>query len=399
MKNIIITGGGFANKGAEAMTYITVSEISRRYPNHKIYLYLPEESKLELNFKNNLKFEFLGWHPLKFAKAQKNVFTKILCKILNRKEYTETVEIYKNCVLMVDISGYAIGSNWSYKICSDYLDNFEYANAFDIPVYLMPQSFGPFDFKDEEGKDIDKRIADIFPKIKLICAREKEGLEALKSKYKLENMILQPDIVLNNREIDYSLVFKKTPAVNNPKVNNNSVCIIPNGKIMEFGNPDEVNKAYDSIIRELLNNSSTVYLVYHSTLDREICLKLKERFSNESRVVFLDKDFSCIEYNELVKQFKYIIASRFHSIVHAYKNGVPCIALGWAQKYCDLLNEFNQLNYFYDVREQLCIENLMDSIRALEKTYINESNIIMEHLKEIQKTNVFDLVSNKSEMN
>ena len=393
MRNIIITGGGFGNKGAEAMTYVTVSEIRERFPKHKIYLFLPEKDRLEKDFKSNFNFDFLGWHPIKFAKAQSNIITRIICETINRNEYKKTVEIYKNTDLMIDISGYAIGSNWSYKICSDYLDNFEYARAFNIPVYLMPQSFGPFDFVDEQGKIIDKRIADIFPGIKLICAREKEGLEALKNRYKLENITLQPDIVLNNREINYSGVFKSIPVVHKPEIKDNSVCVIPNNKIMEFGNSNELNKAYVAIIRELLDNSSIVYLAYHSTLDRDICLKLKENFSDEKRVVFLDRDFSCIEYNVLVKQFKYVVASRFHSIVHAYKNGIPCIALGWAQKYCDLLKEFNQSNFFFDVRKPLSIENLIDSIKKLEKNHTIESCKIKEHLLEIQKNNVFDLVN------
>ena len=53
MRNIIITGGGFGNKGAEAMTYVTVSEIRERFPKHKIYLFLPEKDRLEKDFKSN----------------------------------------------------------------------------------------------------------------------------------------------------------------------------------------------------------------------------------------------------------------------------------------------------------------------------------------------------------
>lgn len=32
MKNFIIVGGNFINKGAEAMTYVTISELLSRYP-------------------------------------------------------------------------------------------------------------------------------------------------------------------------------------------------------------------------------------------------------------------------------------------------------------------------------------------------------------------------------
>ena len=38
MRNIIVTGGELFNKGAQAMTFIAVSELRRRFPNHEIFL-------------------------------------------------------------------------------------------------------------------------------------------------------------------------------------------------------------------------------------------------------------------------------------------------------------------------------------------------------------------------
>lgn len=395
MRNIIITGGGFGNKGAEAMTYITISEIRKKFPKHKIYLYLPEEAGLKKDFKDNLKVDFLGWHPLKFATAQNSIINRIICKIRNRNEYFETVEIYKNSDLMIDISGYAIGSNWSKKICSDYLDNLEYARAFGIPVYLMPQSFGPFDFVDEDGKATDKRIADLFPGIKLICAREVEGFESLKDRYKLSNVVLQPDIVLNNKVIDYSLVFKNAPEINIPDIRDNSVCIIPNSKTFEFCGNNKILDIYTSVIKQFLGKGISVYILYHSTYDRDICLKLKNIFLEEANVIFLDKDFRSLEFNEIVKKFKFIVASRFHSIVHAYKNGIPCVALGWAVKYYELLKNFGEEEYFYDVRDSIQVDELIEKINKLDQAYKIESINIKEHLREVQKNNVFNLISVK----
>ena len=49
-----------------------------------------------------------------------------------------------------------------------------------------------------------------------------------------------------------------------------------------------------------------------------------------------------------LKQFQFIVASRFHAIVHAFKNGIPCIALGWATKYYDLMKQFGQEQYMLD---------------------------------------------------
>ena len=70
MKNIIITGGELHNKGAQAMTFVTVIELKKRFPDHQIYLL----SELDLNRpkdeKKKYAFEFTGWYPILFAKAQ-----------------------------------------------------------------------------------------------------------------------------------------------------------------------------------------------------------------------------------------------------------------------------------------------------------------------------------------
>ena len=38
MGNVIITGGDLKNKGAQAMTFVTVDEIKKRFPEERIYL-------------------------------------------------------------------------------------------------------------------------------------------------------------------------------------------------------------------------------------------------------------------------------------------------------------------------------------------------------------------------
>ena len=37
MQNILITGANFANKGAQAMLFVTISEARKRYPNANIF--------------------------------------------------------------------------------------------------------------------------------------------------------------------------------------------------------------------------------------------------------------------------------------------------------------------------------------------------------------------------
>ena len=72
MRNIIITGGELFNKGAQAMTFVTVSELKKRFPNHKIILLSEMDKRRPKEEKAKYAFDFMGWYPIKFARAQKN---------------------------------------------------------------------------------------------------------------------------------------------------------------------------------------------------------------------------------------------------------------------------------------------------------------------------------------
>lgn len=387
MKNIIITGGGFANKGAQAMTFITIAELHQRYPNHQILLLTTETiKKTDLGVVSDY-VSVLGWHPMKFAKAQANPGLKLLCNILNRNEYRETVSVYKNCDLMVDISGFALGSDWPDKICSDYLDNFEYSKYFQIPLVLMPQSFGPFTYP--ENSIVLQRASDLLPYAHIICAREQEGYDLLISKFGLKNVVLKPDLVLNSR-IDLYQALAADCCV--PEIGSNSIGIIPNENVVRILGMDKLISLYTEIINHVLDLGIGVYLISHSDNDAQLCERIKDQFIDNDSVINLTNDFSCIEFSEIVKKFRFCIASRFHSIVHSYKNGAPCVALGWADKYYELMKTFNQETYEFDIREDYSSTNIKNRIDDMIQNIEQEKNRIVIHLSEIQKDNVFDVL-------
>lgn len=390
MRNIIITGGELFNKGAQAMTFITVNEIKKRFPEHKIYLLSEMDLARPAVERGMYAFDFTGWYPVKFAKSQHDPLLRLACKLRNGKELAEAEAIYQNCDAMIDISGYALGSNWSLQNNSRYLNHLEFAHAFGIPVYLMPQSFGPFDF-GEEHPGINARCRKLLPRCRAIFAREQEGYDALVNTYGLTNVQLAPDLVLNNKGIDLENVFREIPQMDLPEIMPGSIAIVPNGRNLSVGNDREVLELYRAAIRRGLAQGKTVYLLHHATSDARICVQLKEDFAGE-QVVLLEQEFSCLEFNELVQRFDYLVASRFHSIVHAYKNGVPCVVLGWAKKYEDLAARFGQQEYLLDVRS--CVDGfaLGAAMDCMNKNRDEESRRIRDHISAVQRENVFDIL-------
>ncbi len=389
MRNIVITGGELFNKGAQAMVFIAVSECKKRFPDHEIYVLSPMDLQRPPQELAQYAFQFTGWYPTKFAQAQHRPLLRFAYLLRHREELLAAEALYRNTDLMLDISGYALGSNWSDATCNTYLEHLEFAAGFNIPVYLMPQSFGPFDF-GEARSAIDTRIRRLLPKAKAIMAREQEAYDALTSTYNLTNVHLAPDLVLNNKGIDLKAIYREPPVFHLPDVMANSIAVIPNNRNVDVGNRESVLGLYCSAIRHALISGKHVYLLRHSSVDAQICTNLKDRFADEPKVILLEQEFNCLEFNALVKAFDYLVASRFHSVVHAFKNGVPCITLGWAGKYAELLAQFDQSVYLFDVRQNPSADMLTVAMDRLDHCRSEESVKILSHLSSVQENNVFD---------
>lgn len=395
MRNIIITGGGLENKGAQAMTFITVNELAKRFPEHRIVVLSYQDMRRPASEREQYRFEFADFQPIKFARAQKNPILKLICCLRNAKQLAETEALYRNSDLMVDISGYALGSNWSYAVCNAFLENIEYAKAFGIPVYLMPQSFGPFDFSGEHAAELVRRIKKALEYAQKVCTREQEGYDLVNRSYCLANTVLCGDLVLNNKGIDLCNVYRTLPELDIPKIKADSVCIIPNTRNESVGDKNKILELYSCLISRLAEKKKTIYIMMHSSQDAELCREIKLAYADETNVILLDKDYSCIEFNEIVKQFDFVIASRYHSIVHAYKNGIPCLVLGWATKYHELLKQFGQLDYMFDFRGNVDTESLLAAMDKLIEARDEESKRILNELDKIQQDNVFDILELK----
>ncbi len=391
MKNIIITGGELFNKGAQAMVFVAVDELKKRFPDHEIYVLSELDQRRPKDELEQYAFRFTGWYPVKFARAQKSTLLRLACLMKNGDEFKACEELYRNCDLMVDVSGFGFGEAFGPKQLERYADHLEFSKAFGIPMYFMPQSFGPFRFS-EGKKAAAERVPELLKSARLICAREQEGLDALQESYGLKNVCLLPDLVLNNRGIDLHHIFREIKELSVPDLPENCVGVVPNQRIEGALGTDEALSLYSDAIESVLENGLKACILSHASVDIPFCKKLKECFASDDRVLLLEQDFNCLEFNDLVKEFQFLIASRFHALVHAYKNGVPCIAIGWAVKYQNLLKTFEQERFAFDVGMKPSKAELASAVESLSRTRDAESDRILERLQAIQEKNVFDVL-------
>ena len=374
--NVFITGANFGNKGAQSMLFTTVSEIRRHFPDVKIIFGHGKTPCLHGKF----SFDEVYWtrNGLKISK-NKIVAGKFPAWCSAKK----TIETIKNSDLIIDVSGFALGSKWGVKNSLAYLNSINVARALGVPMILFPQSFGSFEFANSQKK-LDSEIKNIMPYPEKIFARERDGFIPLRDKYGLKNISLHPDIVLSGRKLNPADFYQM-------KLGSEASCVgvVPNLRSFDKGNRWQTLQIFYEIINFLLAEKKRVYLFRHSVEDIAPCTWLKNLFPDDERVILWKNDFSCFEYDEVCRQFDFLIAGRFHGIVHAYRNNVPCLLLGWAVKYRELAQLMYQSQYIFDITApKIDVRNIFASIRDMENNLKLNKEILRQRLEQVQMRSI-----------
>ena len=284
---------------------------------------------------------------------------------------------------MIDISGFSLGDKWNKPGQEEYLDNVRLAKKYGVKMVLMSQSFGPCHYK-KDMQIIHTEIEQLLQYPYAVYAREEEGEYLLKHQYNLKNVRKTPDIVLQSKKIDYDKIYKVAPVLNLlDDAFVDAVAIVLNIKCFQHGNENDLYDLYKKMIEIILKNSREVYLIRHSREDLSACRIIKELFLENDRVHLVENDFSCIEFDEVIKQFQFAIVSRYHGVVHSYKNCIPCIILGWAVKYKELAKNMDQAEYSFDITgDRMNADEILEYVCRMIKNYQAEKVKIESCLRE-----------------
>lgn len=391
-KFIVVVGGQLFNKGAQAMTFITVDEMAKRFPDREVVVMSNKDAARSAEERDQYRFLLCAYpHPV-FLYLMRWKFGRWIATLLGGSREKRFRDIMENAAVMIDISGYSLGNNWGYKKSIFYLTRISMARSLKVPVYLMPQSFGPFDYKGVLSHWMNRFIRREMAYPRKVMCREQDAYELLQKKG-LQNLLRTPDLVLQNTGVDISNIYKRIPQGQYLPVAEHSVAIVPNGKTIQYGEAAQLYTVYREVMEELLRRGRTIYLIYHATEDLPICQEIKNRyFETEPRVIVVEQELSCLEFDAMVNCFDYVIASRFHAIVHAFRNGVPVISLGWAVKYQELLGAFGEQDMVFDVRGQLDKDEILAAVRKMDAEYVQYSVEVKKVLESVQAENVYDFV-------
>ena len=398
-KYFVILGGNFVNIGAEAMTFVTVSALKKRYPNCEIVMVSQFDASKD---NSNFTFRVLDLSERVIKHSVKTRFDPeyvvsgmaklMLGKGNNFKQTRVLRELLTKCSAVFDISGYAISSQWPNEITLSKLRYVDLFTSNGIPFYFMPQSFGPFEYDDNKEYML-LRLRESLPKSSKIFVREDEGYQLLSSLIGKDRVAKSYDMVLQSRDIDREDIYKIAPDIKKVNIETSgNVAVIPNMRNFDHGNKEEILSLYRDVVQLLLDLGKNVYLISHSAEDKAACGMIKEKFLKNSGVIQVAERIDSWNFDGLIRQFDFAIASRYHSIVHSYKAGVPCIALGWATKYHELLKTVDQSQYIFDVRDLGKKDIILSAIEQMSTLVKKEKATIQQRVAAIQETNCFDSI-------
>ena len=286
-----------------------------------------------------------------------------------------------------DASGYTLGSGWSKQAGGLLLQTIRIARRYKKKIILMPQSFGPFNWGEEDNSDFLKQVKEELSYCSKIYAREREGYECLTS-LGLGNVDLSTDMVIREKffpKVGDICTSNEINEKNYPP--RGSVGFIINENVFRVGDSDAVLDLYARILDKLVDNGEKIYILNTSTADTKRVENVLNKIKGRDKVGEISGEYSSPELIDIIGRFKYVVASRYHSVVFAYRSGVPAIILGWASKYTDLAAHFQQQDYVFDIRER-GVRRIIEQIDKMGANYENESRRIRACLENIQSTSV-----------
>lgn len=397
--NYLIKGGEFNNKGAEAMTLVLIKNIYEHDVNAVIYMVYPKKL-CPFEFVKPIYFFDIPW-PFVMIKMEGSIIKKIklymkeFIKLFvpNKRSYLTDLKnvasIVKKTDVLIDISGFKLGDKWGEEAAITYCDWIRIFKDNGAKVYLMPQSFGSFSFSDKTMKFIVASLK----RVDIIHAREKSGYDVLK-KLGLNNVVLFNDSVLIEKQFDAGKIIKDIQKYKEDILvtSKHNIGVIPNARLFDKGNvnQDLLLDFYIKIIAKNAKDTNYYYLLLaHAGEDLEICRRIKKAFPNNENVVLVNHVLYSFNYEELTKKLDFIVASRYHSIVHAYKEGTPAVIIGWSDKYNEVAGVFEQREYIVDTN---VLDDGLTIFDNMLKNYIVERDKISNKLEEVQSVSCYDFL-------
>ena len=284
-----------------------------------------------------IKWAFKSLLSLLYCLPLLNKFTRKIARLFISSQKKNSLNIIANCDaafvkgggFLHDYGGTAIEK---YKIFY-LLYHIKLAQSFGVPVYVMPNSYGPF-----KSRYSRKEVRRVLNKCKLVYSRESISKETLSKECEVESVL----------SMDLANYLKRDNAISSTELFRKKQISFISGKSVGITvrpyrfpgtkNPDELYLKYKQsvvdTIKWLHKNGFYPILIEHVFADNTheqdmICIKeIKDMLGSEDNTpVFSNLELNCQQMKTVYSGFDFLIGTRFHSVIFSMTQLKPCIAI------------------------------------------------------------------------
>ena len=283
-------------------------------------------------------YKGLGWIPGMKALLKKN-------RIL--KAYSQTDMVVDEAgISFVDSRG-AIMNTYAF-VCG------AVPMLLGVPVCKYSQAMGTF--KKWYNRFLAKWI---LPKYKLICARGQVTYDNLKGIGITDNVKLCADgAFMMPDDEKYTQMVDEVAAKDdffNENVVGLSVSSVVNKKCVKKNIPYKQimadfieylnSKGYGVLI---IANAARINSTKPRNNDLMVADEIYDMVKNKDMVRWYHKEMDAEEIREYISKCRFLVASRFHSMIGSLEKKVPVLLVGWSHKYQEVLDMFHLGQYAID---------------------------------------------------
>ncbi|MGZ0174356.1 MAG: polysaccharide pyruvyl transferase family protein, partial [Planctomycetales bacterium] len=235
-----------------------------------------------------------------------------------------------------DASGFQFGDQWGPIICCKAAVRFQNAKRMGKKIILLPQAFGPF-----ESTSTRQSMKAILRCSDLVYARDETSLQYLSDLDTNQSAIrLAPDFT--------NLLPAQTTYINSDKAA--GACLLPNQRMLDKA-PAETSSRYIGFLAataRTLNDRglSPFFLIHEIATDRAVVERVNQQLDVPLPIV---EESDVFQIKHILGNSRTVIGSRYHGLVSALSQGVPCVATGWSHKYFHLMKDYDCQDYFVDL--------------------------------------------------
>ena len=342
-----------------------------------------ENENRKYGFWITVKWAFRSAVSLLLCAPLLNRFTRALVRLFLPKNRKQALKIISSCDAAF-VKGGGFLHDYGGTVIEKYkiyflLYHIRLVQSFGIPVYVMPNSYGPF-----ESSYTRRIVGNTLKKCKLVSSRESISKNCLKEQCKVDSLLsmdlanyLEKDDLACSKEL-----FKEK-----------GVLLVP-GKTVGITvrpyrfpgckNPEQLYMNYKIAVFEtikwLKNSGFFPILIEHvfatNTHEQDmICIKeIKEMLGQEDDIpVFSNLELNCKQMKTLYGGIDFLIGTRFHSVIFSATQLKPCIAITYGgNKGEGIMKDMGLSEYCISISEITGKE----LVKRFENLYKNKETII-----------------------